>query len=240
MTSYDFLSTILLFITLFSYKTIIDNDYRSKLTKEEKDETCKANKMVEEAFPITTKILLILIAVISFSILYHVLNRLLITSYVDSFLSTRSIFIHIIATIIVDVFLLLPFFKERPNASPQLLRIKPRLFQSFIITMFLYSLLICILLIPIVNKTFDSSKPTEEIATISSKDKKTSRKYPSKFYLYFSQTFHDVDYIEVTVDEFKEVNEGDQIKIQIADGLFGLKYKTGTIQAIKKEDESTK
>ena len=234
MTSYSIVSGSIFFLTIFSYSTIINN------SRGRDKEVDKINKMVEEAFPISSKILSIFIVIALLSILYHFLNKDLTTTLVTSLLSKRSIFIHIIASIVIDVLLLLPVFKEHPNANPQLLKIKPRIFQSFIISMILNSLLICVLLIPIVNKVFDPSNPTEEIATISRKEKLTYRKYPDKCFLYFSQTFHDVNNIEVTGSEFSEVKEGDQIKLQIANGFLGLKYKTGTIQVIKKESDSSK
>ncbi len=234
MTSYSIVSGSIFFLTIFSYSTIINN------SRGRDKEVDKINKMVEEAFPISSKILSIFSVIALLSILYHFLNNDLTTTLVTSLLSKRSIFIHIIASIVIDVLLLLPVFKEHPNANPQLLKIKPRIFQSFIISMILNSLLICVLLIPIVNKVFDPSNPTEEIATISGKEKLTYRKYPNKYFLYFSQTFHDVNNIEVTGSEFSEVKEGDQIKLQIANGFLGLKYKTGTIQEIKKESDSSK
>ena len=219
---------------MISYSTIIDN------SRERNKEVNRINKMVKEVFPISTKILTFFLVIVLFSILYHLFNTMLITTWVTSLLSSRSIIIHITVFIILDALVLLPVFKEFPNANQQLLSIKPRLLQSFIITMTLYSLLTCMLLIPIVNKVFDKSKPIEEIATIGRKEKEIHRKEPNHFYLYFNQTFYDVNNIEVTLEEYNSVNEGDQIKIQIADGFLGLKYKTGTIQAIKKDGDTSK
>ena len=238
MTDYTLVFGVLSLLSIVSYSTIINNPGRNPKTQN--SDFNRIDKMVEEIFPISTKLSRILLIVIIFPIIYHNLDYTITTVLVTSLLSIRSIFIHIITFIVLEAFLLLPFFKEYRNINQQLLNFKPRIYQSFIITITLNSLILSFLLIPIVNKVFDYSKPIEEITTIGRKEKKIHEKEPNHFYLYFNQTFYDVNNIEVTGGEYNAVNEGDQIKIQIADGLLGLKYKTGTIQVIKKEVDSSK
>ena len=225
-------------LAMLSYSTI--SGPRKGKQGEELKKLERLDKMLKEAFPISSILLGVLLIISLFSFMFHIYDSTFVNTYVNSLLSTKSIIIHILGTGITTAIILFFVTKEYKNVTNELHSLKPNLYLSIIVTVILGALTMNIAFIPIANRVLDLSKPNEEKVKIVKKIAVSRARKTSLLYLQFYQKFHDVHFIEVSSDEFSSVNEGDEIKLQIYNGLFGLKYKSGNLQVVKKEDNNSK
>ncbi len=199
----------------------------------------KIDLMLKKAFPISFILLFILALVNAFSIIIYLIDPNLSNSYVQSFLSTNSIIIHAIGTALIAAVLFFFAFKEYHNVSNELHKQRPYLLISIIYVIILGSLTTNIALIPLLNRVLNNSKPTEEIVRVSKKIRRSHQKHPDTYHLNFEQKLYDINSLDISRDEFNSIKEGDNIKLKIYNGLFGLKYQGDSIKVIKEHNPSS-
>jgi hypothetical protein len=237
MFSHVGIINILFVITGIGYFTI--SETRKGKSEKELERIDKIDKMLREAFPITFIIFITLVLTTAFSLIAYLIDSNLSDSYVQSFLSTKSVITHAIGTALIAAVLLFFGLKEYHNVSNELHRERPYLLISIIYVIILGSLTTNVAIIPLLNRVLDYSKPIEETVKISRKIKHSQSKHPDTYHLSFEQQLYDINSLEVSRDEYNSINEGDNVKLKIYSGLFGLKYKSGSIQVIKEDNPSS-
>ena len=237
MGTYHYIILALGMLAMLGFSTISDSQKGKQ--GEELKKAKKIDKMLKEAFPISSILLASILIITLFSFLIHIYDSTFVNTYVNSLVSTKSIIIHILGTGITTAIIFFFVTKEYKNVTNELHSLRPNLYPSIIATVILGALTMNIALIPIANRVLDISNPKEEIVKIVQKEAVSRYRKTSLLFLYFYEQLYDVTKMEVTSDEYSSVKEGEEVKLKIYNGLFGIKYKSGNLQVIKKEGNTT-